>query len=188
MHARYMHAIYVHYHLILLYMCPHTSAYVSIRQHTSAYVSIYVHYHLILLYMCPHTALYVIRQHTSAYVSIRQRMHICALSPHTTVHVSSAYVSIRASIRVSIRISIRVSIRQHTSAYVSNITDLYRIITSYYCTCVLILLCMCPHTIYCTCVLILLCMCPHTICVLKPECMRRELESNCRMLTYAEVC
>ncbi len=59
--------------------CLHTSAYISIRQHTSAYVSI--------------------RQHTSAYVSIRQ---------HT-----SAYVSMRQ------HTSAYVSIRQHTSAYVS---------------------------------------------------------------------
>ncbi len=56
-----------------------SSAYVSIRQHTSAYVSIC----LPLLY-CPVTdTLFSIRQHTSAYVSIRQ---------HT-----SAYVSIRMS-------------------------------------------------------------------------------------------
>jgi hypothetical protein len=39
--------------------------------------------------------------------------------------------------------------------------------TVYYCMCVLMLLCMCPHTsacvssYYCVCVLMLLCVCPH---------------------------
>jgi hypothetical protein len=73
---------------VLVSIRQHTSAYVSIRQ-PSAYVSIR-----------QHTSAYVsIRQHTSAYVSIRQ---------HT-----SAYVSIRQ------HTSAYVSIRQHTSAYVS---------------------------------------------------------------------
>ncbi len=80
-----------------------TSAYVSIRQHTSAYVSIRQHT------IRQHTSVHVIiRQHTSAYVS----KHV---SHHTSEYASirqntSAYVSIRAE---------GVSIRQHTSAYVS---------------------------------------------------------------------
>jgi hypothetical protein len=94
-------------------------AYVSLRQHTSAYVSMLRD----LLYgLCrwlagtctrQHTSAHVssvsIRQHTSAYVSIRQ---------HTSRQHTSAYVSIRqhTSAYVSIR---HVSIRQHTSAYVS---------------------------------------------------------------------
>ena len=65
------------------------SAYVSIRQHTSACVQIR-----------QHTSKYVsIRQHTSAYVQIRQHM--------------PAYLRIRQ------QTSAYVSIRQHTSAYVS---------------------------------------------------------------------
>jgi hypothetical protein len=55
-------------------ICQHTSAYVSMRQHTSAHcVSAYVS-------IRQHTSAYVsIRQHTSAHVSIRQ---------HTSAHVS----------------------------------------------------------------------------------------------------
>ncbi len=70
----------------------------SIRQHTSAYVSISQQR---LGYVVDDTSSTrtSIRQHTSAYVSIRQ---------HT-----SAYVSIRQ------HTSAYVSIRQHTSAYVS---------------------------------------------------------------------
>ncbi len=62
-------------------MCPHptdkthTSAYVSIRQHSSAYVST----HTISLTKSSdntHTSAYVnIRQHTSAYASIRQHTY-----------------------------------------------------------------------------------------------------------------
>ena len=65
-------------------------AYVSIRQHTSAYVRAGAGAGEEGVGRCTHTSAYVsIRQHTSAYVSIRQH--------------ASAYVSIR----------------QHTSAYVS---------------------------------------------------------------------
>jgi hypothetical protein len=90
------------------------AANVSIRQHTSAYVSI------------PCAAYVSIRLHTSAYVSIRQ---------HTSAYVAqhtSAYVSIRAPPALpcccaqetrgaegSQHTSAYVSIRQHTSAYVS---------------------------------------------------------------------
>jgi hypothetical protein len=73
--------------------------YVSIRQHTSAYVSIrgaegY-------LSIVPYVS---IRQHTSAYVSIRQR--------------TSAYGAPKATYQQCLT-SAYVSIRQHTSAYVS---------------------------------------------------------------------
>jgi hypothetical protein len=74
----------------------------SIRQHTSAYVSIRQHSYCTKLrtFCTEHTSAYVsIRQHTSAYASIRQ---------HT-----SAYASIRQHTPAY------VSIRQHTSAYVS---------------------------------------------------------------------
>jgi hypothetical protein len=78
----------------------HTSAYVSIRQHTSE---------------PQHTSAYVsslsIRQHTSAYVSMRQSLSIRQLTS-----AASAYVSIRQQPQ---HISAYVSIRQHTSAYVS---------------------------------------------------------------------
>ncbi len=69
---------------------PHTSAYVSIRQNTSAYV-VDVDGGLGLAYVS-------IRQHTSAYVSIRQN--------------TSAYDSIRAA-NVSIH-QHTCSKRQHT--------------------------------------------------------------------------
>ncbi len=53
----------------------HTSAYVSLLQHTPAYVSI-----------CQHSSAYVsIRQHTSAYVSTAQASYIRSLRPHTLV-------------------------------------------------------------------------------------------------------
>jgi hypothetical protein len=73
---------------ILLYMCPHTTAYWSActRQHTSAYACIRQR----TLYMCPHTTAYrsaCTRQHTSAYACIRQRtLYMC---PHATAHLSS---------------------------------------------------------------------------------------------------
>jgi hypothetical protein len=69
---------------------PHTSAYVSTRQHTSAYASIVPDLTEDRL-----ATTYRIRQHTSAYVSIRQ---------HTSAYVSirqhtSAYVSIVPDLR-----------------------------------------------------------------------------------------
>jgi isocitrate/isopropylmalate dehydrogenase len=52
----------------------HASAYVSIRQHTSAYVKA-VEDQKRDLQVRQHASAYVtIRQHTSAYISIRQRM------------------------------------------------------------------------------------------------------------------
>jgi hypothetical protein len=97
-------------------------AYVSIRQHTSAYVSIrrfhhrclfllyqtnlYIYitiYIYIYIYIYIHIYIYLeyvsIRQHTSAHVSTRQ---------HTSAHVSTRQHT-----------SAHVSIRQHTSAHVS---------------------------------------------------------------------
>jgi hypothetical protein len=103
-----------------------TVAYVSIRQHTSAYVSIR---HILASTSTPvyanrwcteHTSAHVsTRQHTSAYVSIRQPTSAdVSRRQHTSADVSkrqhtSAYVSIRQ------HTSAYVSIRQHTSAYVS---------------------------------------------------------------------
>jgi hypothetical protein len=78
----------------------HTSAYVSIRQHTSkAYVSI------------KSASRSASAQHTSAYVSIRLsiRQHKSASRSASAPH-TSAYVSIRQ------HTSAYVSIRQHTSA------------------------------------------------------------------------
>jgi hypothetical protein len=93
----------------------HTSAYVSIRekcrQQTTAYVSpntsAYVN-----AYRPPATSAYVsIRQHTSAYVSIRERI---PASRHARIRQhTSAYVRIRQ------HTSAYVSIRPHTSAYVN---------------------------------------------------------------------
>ena len=57
------------------YLLPITSAYVSIRQHTSASVSICQHTSAYVS-ICQHTSAYAsIRQHTPAYASIRQ--HTC---------------------------------------------------------------------------------------------------------------
>jgi hypothetical protein len=82
----------------------HTSAYVSIRQHThtSAYVSIRHHR---LAHLGVHWQL---RQHTSAYVSIRQ---------HTSAY---AYVSIRQlwrALAASAQESDTYSLRMLTYAY-----------------------------------------------------------------------
>jgi hypothetical protein len=89
-------------------------AYVSIRQHTSAYISTRVRQRRIRRHTltgtwrlhaltCRNTSEYVsIRQHTSAYVSIRQ--HASAYAYVSIRQHTSAYVSIR--------------IRQHTSPYV----------------------------------------------------------------------
>jgi pantothenate kinase len=95
---------------LLLLLPAYVTAYVSIRQHTSAYVSIVEAptcspetYDSSLLLLLP--AYVSIRQHTSAYVSIRQ---------HT-----SAYVRTPPYSHSCLNMSAYVSIRQHTSAYVS---------------------------------------------------------------------
>jgi hypothetical protein len=77
-----------------------TFAYVGIRQHTSAHVSI---------------AYASIRQHTSAYVSIRQ--HTCSASRSEHSRKDVAYVSICQ------HTSAYVSIRQHTSAYLLGVAQ-----------------------------------------------------------------
>jgi hypothetical protein len=71
--------------------------YVSIRQHTSAYVSIRqrracVSCGLRETSVCQHTSAYVsIRQHTSAYVSIRQRQaSLCLVWPSISIDSSEA--------------------------------------------------------------------------------------------------
>jgi hypothetical protein len=89
--ARYIH------HLESQAPSQYTSAYVSIRQHPSAYIrqhSRYIHH---LESQAPAARPVSIRQHTSAYVSRRQQ--------------TSAYVSIRQ------QTSAYVSRRQHTSAF-----------------------------------------------------------------------
>ena len=87
--------------------------YVSVRQHTSAYVT-YVS-------ICQHTSEYVsIRQHTSAYVSIASRRQ------HT-----SAYVSIRhrarrrPTCRASSDCTAYCRQRQYTITYVAGYTSTY---------------------------------------------------------------
>jgi hypothetical protein len=116
-------------------------AYVSIRQHTSAYVSIR---QPSLLHIASPTAFFTtckdvsIRQHTSAYVSIRQRcpsslLHTASATAFFTTcgdQHTSAYVSIRqhtsllhiasaTAFLLPVKTSAYASIRQHTSAYVS---------------------------------------------------------------------
>jgi hypothetical protein len=99
------------------YHCPScisSSAYASIRQHTSAYVSIRCERRCMRVIVHPASP----RQHTSAYVSIRQ---------HTSAYVASAVVCVSLSILHLLRCQYlyscaskaSVSIRQHTSAYVS---------------------------------------------------------------------
>ncbi len=111
---------------------PHTSVYVSTRQHTSEMEpevrrageplrwgrrSICV---LILLYMCPHTAIYV---SACCYICVLILLYMC---PHTAMYVS-AYCYIF--------VLILLCMCPHTATYVS----------SYCYICVLILLYMCPH-------------------------------------------
>jgi hypothetical protein len=110
----------------------------SIRQHTSAYLSIRQHSRGTDVFprdirLLPTPSPACIRQHTSAYVSIRQ---------HT-----SAYLSIREDSSLLPLLPEYVSIRQHTSAYVSirqhNNTRSYHscyCVSSFTCTEVLALL------------------------------------------------
>jgi hypothetical protein len=101
--------------LVPLYMCPHTTMYVSsyyyvpsataricscrlTGPHTTMYVSSYYCICvLILLYMCPHTTIYV-----SSYY------YMC---PHTTTHVSSYYYV--PSARILVLVYISVDTQQH---------------------------------------------------------------------------
>jgi hypothetical protein len=131
------------------------ATYVSIRQHTSAHVS-----------MRQHTSAYVsIRQHTSAYISTRQSG--CSAG-HTrcckgrSAAASTAYVSTRP------HTSAYVSIRQHMSAHLRTSAGLYadrrcadvcwRMLTYAPQVCIysyirvrILLLCMCLHTWICMC-------------------------------------
>jgi hypothetical protein len=97
----------------------HPSAYVSIRQHASAYVSI--------------------RQHTSAYVSVRgnQLIHVCSISTHTHTHTHAHTRTHTHCDVVRPLPEARVKLRWH---------DSYYYVTSYYNTCVLILLGDMTHT------------------------------------------
>jgi hypothetical protein len=112
------------------------SAYVSIRQHTSACVNICssrrlsmcsAHVRMRSAYVNIRQRMSACAQHTSAYVSVRQ--HALSIRQHTSAYVSmrSAYVSIRqrtsaCAQHTSAYVSVRqhaLGIRQHTSAYVS---------------------------------------------------------------------
>jgi hypothetical protein len=105
----------LHYHQALRRL--HTSAYVSIRQHTSE-TSISAKISTI-------TRLFVdcIRYHTSACVSIRQHTSTCvSIRQRTTETSISASVSTITRLFVDCirqHTSAYVSIRQHTSAYIS---------------------------------------------------------------------
>jgi hypothetical protein len=85
-------------------LCQHTSAYVSMRQQLSAYVSTpVVPAHLLLeLHYFMHTS--DIRQHTSAYVSIRQHTSACLPFPLHLLFELNYFMRTLA-------------IRQHTSAF-----------------------------------------------------------------------
>jgi hypothetical protein len=111
----------------------HTSAYVSIRQHTSAYVCTHLEQGVAAaaaaacVDCCPWINPRCYRcQHTSAYVSIQQHTSARTLSkawrrPRLLPASTAARGLIHDAIAVSIRqhTSACVSIRQHTSAYVS---------------------------------------------------------------------
>jgi hypothetical protein len=86
----------------------HTSAYVSIRQHTSAYVRDASTRHAL---------------HTSAYVSIRQRRVYMARPAYASIRQHTSATDTRsvrdASMRHALHTLACVSMRQHTSACVS---------------------------------------------------------------------
>jgi hypothetical protein len=111
-------------HISNLYMCPHTSIYVS------SYLYICVR---MPLYMCPHTSTYVSSYleplHVSSYLySVLIPLYIPVdMCPHTSIYVSSY---------LYICVLILLYMCPHTSIYVS----------SYLYICVLIPLHMCPHT------------------------------------------
>jgi predicted metal-dependent hydrolase len=106
-------------------------AYVSIRQHTSAYVAGDPHVERLALVANLSAAYVSIRQHTSAYVSIRQHtsayVSITAVELYENVanHARREYAAahdvvplLRPLLPNSVHTSAYVSIRQHTSAYV----------------------------------------------------------------------
>ncbi len=85
----------------------HASAYVSIRQHTSAYAYVSIR---------QHTSAYVsIRQHTSAYVLALGRSRPGSIRQHTSAYVSIAHTPVDQRSLPVVFVAY-VSIRQHTSA------------------------------------------------------------------------
>ncbi len=119
--------------LILLYVCPHPTIYVSSYYCTCPPNTTSV---LILLYMCPHTKC----PHTTIYVSsyhyVSLHYYICVLTllyicPHTPIYLASSYYCI--SIAHSARLS-----------GIAPVPHIY--VSPYYYICVPILLYMCPHT------------------------------------------
>jgi hypothetical protein len=103
---------------ILLYMCPHTTIYVSSYCYICVLILLYGHTYssirthmckcgnillhicvLILLYMCPHTTICVLIQlylcpHTTIYLSSYYYIFVLILlyiCPHTTIYLSSYY-------------------------------------------------------------------------------------------------
>jgi hypothetical protein len=96
----------------------HTSAYVSIRQHTSHTSSMQTARALVL-------PRWSIRQHTSAFVSIRRIRQVCK-QPGRSCCRAGAYVSIRqhtsayvAYVKYANSQGARAAALEHTSAYVS---------------------------------------------------------------------
>jgi hypothetical protein len=87
--------------------CTPVNAYVSMRQHASAYVSIRQR-------ICEVHACECIRQHALAYVSICQR--ICEVHACECIRYVSAYAKCTP---VNAYVSMRQHTSQHTSAYVS---------------------------------------------------------------------
>jgi hypothetical protein len=99
--------------LILLYMCPHTTVYVSSYYYMCPHTTICF---LILLCMCPHTTVYVSSYY---YVCVLILLYMCPhtticvlillyMCPHTTIYVSSYYYMC-----------------PHTTGYVSSYIPLY---------------------------------------------------------------
>jgi hypothetical protein len=109
-----------------------SSAYVSIRQHTSAYVSIRLQVRNEKLLARHHTSAYVsMRQHTSAYVRHTSAYNeqllargvaverVCNYWYFCTSKASKLSTCSLEGLQLSARIRIATCIRQHTSAYVS---------------------------------------------------------------------
>jgi hypothetical protein len=119
-------------HITDVSICEHTSAHVSIRQHTSA-PRVLATAQQVYVSIRQHTSAHVsIRQHTSAYFMLQRVLPGRGMEEDPRARASThktsclplpVYVSIRqhASACVSIRqyTSAYVSIRHHTSAYVS---------------------------------------------------------------------
>ena len=88
----------------VLYVCPHAAMHVSLMlrlhtKHTSAYVSIRQHTSVLMLqYMCP-SCCDCIRQHTSAYVSIRQHTSVLMLLCTCPSYSGQVVVNISAGVK-----------------------------------------------------------------------------------------